>query len=125
MRPAAINGPERDRGAASIFVLAVGLVLVAAGMAGAAIGTARVARHEAQVAADLGALAGGGRAIYGEPAACAWAARFAAANRARITQCRVTGLEIVIRVRVETRPLPGLTRHASATARAGPVYPPG
>jgi secretion/DNA translocation related TadE-like protein len=116
-----VTGRRGDRGAASIFVLAIGLVLVAAGLAGAAIGTARVGRSEARNAADLGALAGATEAIYGGPVACARAARFIVANRGRMTSCTVSGLEIVVGVEVEVRPLTGLTRYAKASARAGPV----
>jgi secretion/DNA translocation related TadE-like protein len=113
---------SRDRGAASILVLAVGLVLVAAGMAGAAIGTARVGRHEARTAADLGALAGAAEAIYGESVACARAARFVAANGGQMTSCTVDGLDVVVGAAVPVHPMPGLVRQAVATARAGPVY---
>lgn len=111
-----------DRGAASIFVLALGLLMVAAGVAGSAVGNTRVARHRAHNAADLGALAGAMHAVYGERDACARAARFVAANRGRLTGCTVTGLEIVVRAEVDVRPLPGLLRRAEAVARAGPVY---
>jgi len=113
----------RDRGAASIFVLAIGLTLLAAGMAGAAVGAARVARHEARTAADLGALAGAQRAVDGPPTACAEASRFVVANGALMTSCDVRGLEVVIFVEVPTTLLPGLNRRARAGARAGPVYP--
>jgi secretion/DNA translocation related TadE-like protein len=116
------GGRGRDRGAASILLLAVGLVVVAAGLGGAAVAEALVGRHSARTAADLGALAGAARAIYGEGDACGRAARFVAANGGRMTACRVTGLEIVVRVRVEVRPLPGLVRQVEAAARAGPVY---
>ncbi|MFC7529476.1 Rv3654c family TadE-like protein [Actinoplanes sp. GCM10030250] len=115
------NAREPDRGAASIFVLAVGVVLVTVGLFGAAVGSARVARHEARNAADLGALAGGRRAIEGAGPACVEAARYAAANSGRMTSCLVNGLEIVIRVEVRVEPLPGLSRVATADARAGPV----
>jgi secretion/DNA translocation related TadE-like protein len=115
---------REDRGAASILVLAVGLFLVAAGLAGAAIESARVARHMARNAADLGALAGAPRAILGPDVACARASEFVAANGGRMTACAVTGLEIVVRAEVTVRPLPGLTRHAVASARAGPVQAP-
>jgi secretion/DNA translocation related TadE-like protein len=115
---------REDRGAATIFVLAVGLVLVAAGIAGAAVGSARIGRHRAQAAADLGALAGAAQAIEGTEAACAQAARFVVANSGQVTSCEVHGLEIVIRTKVTITPLPGLTRHAEAAARAGPVYAP-
>jgi secretion/DNA translocation related TadE-like protein len=111
-----------DRGAASILVLAIGLLMVAAGLAGAAIGNTRVARHRAHNAADLGALAGAMHAAYGEPDACAQAARLVTANGGHMTGCTVAGLEIVVRVQVEVRPLPGLARRAEAAARAGPVY---
>jgi secretion/DNA translocation related TadE-like protein len=110
-----------DRGAASILVLAVGLLMVAAGLGGAAIGSARVARHTAQNAADLGALAGAAQAVYGEPVACARAARFVSANAGRMTSCTVGGLEIVVRAEVTVRPMAGLLRQATATARAGPI----
>jgi len=111
-----------DRGAGTILVLAMGLLLVAAGVAGAAIGAARVGRHEARTAADLGALAGAARAIDGQPAACARAARLVAANNATLISCVVSELEIVIYVEVVVTPLPGLARRATAGARAGPVY---
>jgi secretion/DNA translocation related TadE-like protein len=114
----------RDRGAASILVLAIGLVLVAAGIAGAAVGAARVGRHQARTAADLGALAGAARAVEGPAAACARAGHFASVNRARMTSCKVEGLEIVVEVQVTVTPLPGLTRYASAAARAGPLSAP-
>ncbi|WP_246595782.1 Rv3654c family TadE-like protein [Actinoplanes auranticolor] len=121
----AADGPvpdlERDRGAASIFVLALGLVLVAAGIAGAAVGAARVGRHQARTAADLGALAGAARAVEGAEVACARAERFAVANGARMRSCRLDGLEIVIDVQIIVTPLPGLVRSASTAARAGPV----
>jgi secretion/DNA translocation related TadE-like protein len=113
---------RRDRGAATVFVVAVGLVLVLGGVAGAAVGAARVGRHRAQAAADLGALAGAARAIEGTEVACARASRFVAVNGGRATSCEVSGLEIVVRTEVTVRPLPGLIRHATAAARAGPVY---
>jgi secretion/DNA translocation related TadE-like protein len=116
------EGAGVDRGAATIFVLAVGLVLVSSGIAGAAVGSARIGRHRAQAAADLGALAGAAQAIEGTEAACGRAARFVAANSGRVTSCEVHGLEIVVRTEVTITPLPGLTRHVEAAARAGPVY---
>jgi secretion/DNA translocation related TadE-like protein len=113
---------RRDRGAATIFLLAIGLVIVLMGVAGAAVGAARVGRHRAQAAADLGALAGAARAVDGTGVACDRAGRFVAVNGGRTTWCEVSGLEIVVRTEVTVTPLPGLTRHAMAAARAGPVY---
>lgn len=112
----------RDRGAATILVLAIGLILMAAGVFGAGVGAARVGRHQARAAADLGALAGGAKAVFGAEVACSRAAQFVGANRGRLTSCVVEGLEIVVRVEVDVRVARGLTLTAVATARAGPVY---
>jgi secretion/DNA translocation related TadE-like protein len=107
-----------DRGAASILLLAIGLVLVAAGLAGAMVANARVARHQARTAADFGALAGAPYVIEGEEPACAEAARLVVANGAVVEYCRVEGLEIVVQVTVTTEHVP---RPARAAARAGPL----
>ncbi|WP_430781059.1 Rv3654c family TadE-like protein [Actinoplanes sp. G11-F43] len=109
---------EGDRGAASVLVLAIGLVLVLLGVAGATVGSARVARHQARNAADFGALAGAAHAIEGQMAACAVAGRYVRANDARMTGCVVTGLEIVVRASVG---FPGFPAGAEEAARAGPV----
>ncbi|MEU4694524.1 Rv3654c family TadE-like protein [Actinoplanes sp. NPDC023714] len=114
-------GPgRRDRGAASILILALGLVLLAAGLAAAAVGAAQVARREARNAADLGALAGAQQAILGRETACAAAGRIVERNRARMSSCTLDGLRIVVRTEVTT----GRLGRAEAAARAGPVYAP-
>jgi secretion/DNA translocation related TadE-like protein len=116
------RGCGRDRGAASILLLAVGLALIAMGLAGASVGTARVGRHQAQSAADLAALAGAADAVHGQTAACGRAAELAEANGGQMTWCMVDGLEIVVWAEVEVRPMPGMVRHAEGGARAGPIY---
>ncbi|WP_127500112.1 Rv3654c family TadE-like protein [Actinoplanes solisilvae] len=116
------RGAVRDRGAATVLVLAFGLVLAMAGAVAAGVCSAWVGRHAARNAADLGALAGAARTIYGPPIACAWAERLVVANGGRMTSCVVEGLEIVVRAEVVVRPLPGLERRAVVAARAGPVY---
>lgn len=115
------NARRGDRGAATLWVLAIGLVFVVAGMAGAAVGAARVAKHQARAAADLGALAGAARAIEGEEVACARAADLVGRNKGRLTRCVVDGLDVVVAVEVRVTPLPGITRTARQEARAGPV----
>jgi secretion/DNA translocation related TadE-like protein len=112
---------QRDRGAASVWLLAAGLVLVAAGVAGAAVGSATVARHQAQSAADLGALAGAVRAAEGRQSACTRAAEIVAANRGRLASCTLDGFDLTITVDVTVSPVRGVTRTAHAAARAGPV----
>lgn len=112
---------RRDRGSATVWVLAVGLVVVSVGIFGAQFGAAVVARHQAQSAADLGALSAALHAVEGEPAACRYAARTVAANHADLVSCRVQGLEAVVSAAVAGA---GLTayRPAQATARAGPAW---
>lgn len=111
----------RDRGAATLWVLAIGLVFVVAGLAGAAVGAARVAKHQARTAADLGALAGAARVIEGEEVACGRAAELVRRNGARLTSCVIDGLDVIVAVEVRVTPVPGVTRTAREEARAGPV----
>ncbi len=111
----------RDAGSATVWVLACGLVLVLAGLAGAAVGAARVARQQAKVAADLSALAGAMRAIEGASVACARAADLAASNHARLTACHVDGLDVVTTTAVTVTLHSGLSGTATATSRAGPI----
>ncbi|MBB2945080.1 secretion/DNA translocation related TadE-like protein [Actinoplanes lutulentus] len=101
-------------------MLALGLVLLAAGLAAAAVGSAQLARREARNAADLGALAGAQQAVLGADQACREAARIVTLNQARMTSCVLEGLEIVIHTEVTT----GRLGTAKAAARAGPVYTP-
>ncbi|RGC68303.1 hypothetical protein C5N14_13815 [Micromonospora sp. MW-13] len=101
-------------------LLAAGLVFVVVGLFGAAVGAARTARQQARVAADFGALAGAGRALAGGPEACAYADEVVRANGARLTGCRLDGLDAVVTAEVTVAPVPGLTRVAIVTSRAGP-----
>ncbi|MFU8871022.1 Rv3654c family TadE-like protein [Micromonospora sp. SL4-19] len=110
-----------DRGGATVCLLAVGLVFVLIGFFGAALGAARTARQQARNAADFGALAGAGRALEADGAACGRADELARANGARLVACRLDGLDVVVTAEVRVAPLPGLVRTATATSRAGPV----
>ncbi|MFI7577428.1 Rv3654c family TadE-like protein [Micromonospora sp. NPDC049497] len=113
--------PPADRGGATVLVLAFGLVLVLFGGFGGAVAAARLARQQAAVAADLGALAGAGRALEGPAVACGTAGEVVSANGARLVSCRLDGLDLVLTVDVTVAPLPGLSRAAEASARAGPI----
>lgn len=132
MNPALVTNPadrdtglaparRGDRGSASVWVLATGLVLLAAGLAGATVGSAHLAQHRARSAADLGALAGAAHAVHGPAAACRRAGELVAANGARLTRCELDGLDLTITVEVDPVPAAGIGRAAPATARAGPV----
>jgi secretion/DNA translocation related TadE-like protein len=98
--------------AAALFMLA--LLTLTAG--GAQVGSAVVARHRAQAAADLAALAAAVALPSGQEAACDVAREAAAANSATVTACEVADLDVI--VRAETAAMVGVAR---AVARAGPV----
>jgi secretion/DNA translocation related TadE-like protein len=106
----------RDRGAASIWALTAGLVLVLLAVAMAQVGTAISTRHRARVAADLGALAGAARTIEGAAVACARARQIVVANGAALLECRLDGLDLIVTTQVASR-----FGTAGAAARAGPA----
>ena len=85
------------------------------------VGSAVIARHRAQAAADLAALAAAVHLADGTDAACTQASALARAMRTALTQCVVEDLDVIVTV---DAPVPfgrlGVGR-ARATARAGPA----
>jgi secretion/DNA translocation related TadE-like protein len=116
---------REDRGGATVWVLAVGLVAVLLAMAWGAVGSAMVARHRAQAAADLGALAGAARAVDGAQSACDRAAEIVRANSAAFVGCELDGFDLVVTARTTPAGLAAMVGTAQASARAGPVEPDG
>lgn len=96
-------------------------VLVAVTSAVAVVGSAVAARHRAQAAADLAALAGAGRLASGPQVACQWADSVTGAMGVRLAACRVDGLDVVVTAEVAVRLGRLGLGTASAKARAGPV----
>jgi secretion/DNA translocation related TadE-like protein len=109
-----------DRGSASLWVLGVGLAVLLFAGAVAAAGSVLVAKHRAQAAADLGALAGAVRAAEGPDVACARARQIIEGNGASLVECRVDGLDVVVGVDVEPAGVGRPIGPARARARAGP-----
>lgn len=106
-----------ERGSASIWLLCAGLVVVTFGLTGALAGAAATARHRAQVAADLGALAGARYAVDGASTACGRAGEIVTANGAGTAGCRLDGLDLVVTAEV---PVAGVgTARAVARGRTG------
>jgi secretion/DNA translocation related TadE-like protein len=97
------------------------VVLVAITLGVVAVGSAVAARHRAQAAADLAALAGAGRLATGAAAACQWADAVAGAMRAEVTGCRVESLDVVVSVQTSVQLGRFGVGTAGAVARAGPV----
>jgi secretion/DNA translocation related TadE-like protein len=110
-----------ERGSASLWVLGVGLAVLLFAGAVAAAGSVLVARHRAQAAADLGALAGAVRASEGPDAACAQARQIIEANGASLVECQVDGLDVVVGVEVAPAGVGRAIGPARARARAGPA----
>jgi secretion/DNA translocation related TadE-like protein len=81
------------------------------------LGAAVIARHRAQAAADLAALAAAARVPAGAEAACSQADAVARAMQAGPADCVVDDLDVVITVEVPT----GRWGTARAAARAGPA----
>ncbi len=78
-----------DRGSATVWVLGFGALVVAAAMVAVVAGSAVLARHRAERAADLGALAGAQQIGRGaEP--CQAARRVVAENGAGVQSCTTT-----------------------------------
>jgi secretion/DNA translocation related TadE-like protein len=112
---------RRDRGSATLLaVTMVALILAVCGGA-VVVGMAVIARHRAQSAADLAALAAAGRLAAGQETACGWAASLAHAMRASVSGCVVQDLDVIVTVDV---PVP-LTRWGNDTARAAARAGPG
>jgi secretion/DNA translocation related TadE-like protein len=115
---------SRERGSATVWVIALAGLLAALGTAGVLVGAAVAGRHRAAAAADLAALAGAARAVVGDSTACSAAAHIAAANGAVLQRCAtLPGAEVEVSVRVPVRLGPLGVVEAHGRARAGPAPP--
>lgn len=88
---------------------------------GVYLGSVVVARHRAQAAADLAALAAAARLPAGLQAACGWATTVAHRMRADDAECAVHGLDVVVTVEVSVAFAGWGVGPARAAARAGPI----
>ena len=100
-----------------MVAVAMVVVLLLVTAVGAYLGSVVVARHRAQAAADLAALAGAAGLPSGAAAACARATTVAHEMRIDNAECAVDGLDVVVTVRVAV----AFAGAARADARAGPV----
>ncbi|MGW5312432.1 Rv3654c family TadE-like protein [Nocardia thailandica] len=110
-----------DRGGATVAAcLALAGLLCATVLVGQ-VGVVVVARHRAQAAADLGALAGAAALAAGPAEACARAAEPAPWMGAVLRRCVVEQWDVEVSVEVETELGVLGTRTVWGIARAGPV----
>jgi len=96
-------------------------VLFALTFGGVAIGSAVIARHRAQAAADLAALAAAVHLADGTAEACSHAGALAGAMHTALTQCAVEDLDVVVAVDASVVFGRMGVGSARASARAGPV----
>ncbi|TMQ87390.1 hypothetical protein ETD83_39880, partial [Actinomadura soli] len=87
-----------------------------------AVGGVRGARHRANTAADLAALAGAAWVAEGGGAPCGRAESIAAGSGARMARCRVRGHVVEVSVTVDVVVPMGIgALKVESRARAGPV----
>lgn len=110
-----------DAGYATVFAAAAVGVLVCLLGLGLQVGAAVLARHRAETAADLAALAGAREAVRGADVACARATEVAADNGARLVACSVEGWTVIVVTQRSCGCMPSVSGDASGRARAGPV----
>jgi secretion/DNA translocation related TadE-like protein len=103
---------QGERGSATLVAVAAIGALLALTIGGFHIASAVIARHRAQAAADLAALAAATRIPAGIDTACGQATAIADAMTVVVAGCEVDGLDIVVIVDAGK---------ARAAARAGPV----
>lgn len=122
-----MTGPDRrltgSRGSASIWVLACSALVMLCGVVGLLRTTAVLARHRAESAADLAALAAAGQ-IGVSADVCQAARPVASANGATLMRCQVTLAEdgrsgsVDVEVRMAVHLAAVGDQQVTATARA-------
>ena len=108
-----------ERGSAVPFVVTGMALLLVVAMALVVAGGLVRAHRSAQAAADLAALAAATSASAGRDP-CAAGSRIAEANGARLTSCRVQGVEVTVQVAVPAPRWAVSWPDLGGEARAGP-----
>lgn len=112
-----------DRGFATVLGAFAIAALVATTIAVSYVGAAVVARHRAQSAADLAALAAAGEQVRGDRDPCATAREIVDEQKtgAQLVRCAPVDGDVVVSTAVPVPLGPFGLRRAEASARAGPV----
>ncbi|MFJ3790651.1 Rv3654c family TadE-like protein [Kitasatospora sp. NPDC090091] len=124
-RAAARAGRGPDAGSATVWLVAFAVLGCAAFTATLAVGAVVGARHRAEAAADLAALAAADRLLLDPDGGCGRAVAIAAAQRATVVSCTVDreedAVEVVAEIPVAGVPVRLPVGPARARSRAGPV----
>ena len=108
-----------DGGVATVWTAVVVAVLAGVAVFGCWLATAVAARHRAEAAADLGALAAASHATEGPAKACERARQVADRMSVTLLSCRWQRLDALVEVR-GAWPGPAGWAAPTARARAGP-----
>lgn len=120
-QPGGGQAPARaEAGIATLWGLAIMGILLLFAAVSAGVVDLIGARHQAEAAADLAALAGAKAVVHGNDA-CEAARRIAAANDGVLATCEVEGEIVDVRVEVDGSRLLGKVWTLTGRARAGPV----
>ncbi|WSJ01992.1 flp pilus-assembly TadE/G-like family protein [Nocardia sp. NBC_01329] len=110
-----------DAGSATVTACLALVALIVMSALIVQLGAAVVARHRAQAAADLAALAAAGELWNGAEAGCAAAESLVQRTGAGLVRCEIDGWDAVISIEEKVPLGPFGTRSIRAVARAGPV----
>jgi secretion/DNA translocation related TadE-like protein len=108
-----VRRPSTDDGFTTVVTLGLLTALIGFTTLVLAVGVLRLARHRAETAADLAALAAAQHAFEGEARACVAAVATARVQQAVVDRCSLDGLNAVV---VVSLPLPG------PLSRFGPLH---
>ncbi|NMN96858.1 Rv3654c family TadE-like protein [Antrihabitans stalactiti] len=110
-----------DHGVATVFASFVMLALLVVAVSIVQVGSSVAARHRAQSAADLAALAAAGALDDGDESACSAAETIAHRMSVSVATCMVEDWDVVVTV-TATKELAAFgSKEVRAVARAGPV----
>ncbi|QHC02329.1 hypothetical protein EK0264_07150 [Epidermidibacterium keratini] len=112
---------DDERGSSTVIVAGLIALLCIVGVAVLTIGMARAARHQADAAADLAALAAASALLDGSAEPCTAANEVAARNGATLAGCAIEGQTVRVNVTVAVNLGRWGIGQAGARARAGPV----
>jgi secretion/DNA translocation related TadE-like protein len=113
-----------ERGSATVWALGAIAALALLTVLVMSLASAVLARHRAEAAADLAALAAASRVETGAGQPCAAARRVARHMAVRLRTCRRAGVDAITEVALPPSGLLEPFGPASARARAGPVGEP-
>ena len=110
-----------DAGIATVWAAVAVTAILGLLLVGLDLGSVIAARHQAEAAADLAALAAASHAVHGEVPACARARRVAEQMGGRASVCHLSGWDALVEVEIGVRSTIATDGLAVGRARAGPT----